>query len=157
MPKKSAPSSCDWRAPAERQAQTGAPRARVLRHKAPMRWGGVRVERYKDGGDHFRDVSRMSLVAGLKGERAGFHLRYFEVGPGGHTSLERHEHEHVVIVVRGEGVCRIGRRRYSVGHLDTIYIPPGAVHRLENPSGEEPFGFFCIVDAERDRPEVLEG
>ena len=32
-------------------------------------------------------------------------LRYFEVAPGGWTTLERHEHVHAVMVIRGKGQC----------------------------------------------------
>ena len=96
---------------------------------------------------------RHTLI-GARGENTDFHLRYFEVAPGGMTSLEQHEHEHVVVCIRGEGICRVRRKDYALGFMDVIYIPPGAIHQLKN-TGKEPFGFFCIVDAERDRPVLL--
>jgi hypothetical protein len=36
-----------------------------------------------------------------------------------------------------------------------LYVAPDVPHQLINPYNE-PFGFFCIVDAERDRPRTLD-
>lgn len=118
-------------------------------------WSGVKTERYKDDDGTWAKVERKVLIGG-KGERAKFHLRYFEISPGGHTTLESHRHEHVVIGVRGKGRCKVEGKTYAVGVHDTLYIPPHAVHRLINPASE-PFGFFCIVDAIRDRPKAVSG
>lgn len=49
------------------------------------------------------DILRTELV-GKNGESCQFHVRYFEVGPGGYSTLEKHVHEHVVIPIRGRGV-----------------------------------------------------
>jgi hypothetical protein len=38
--------------------------------------------------------------------------------------------------------------------LDTLYIAPEAPHQLSNPF-REPFGFFCIVNAKRDKPKMI--
>jgi ribulose-bisphosphate carboxylase large chain len=156
MRKKSAP-SCDWDSPrggGKKRSDAGkkppASRARVMRHRADFSWSGVATRRYKLEDGTWAGVLRRTLV-GEKGEGTKFHLRYFEVAPGGHTTLERHRHEHVVVCIRGRGRCRVRGRSHDLGFLDTIYIPPEALHRLSNPFGE-PFGFFCLVDAERDRP-----
>jgi ribulose-bisphosphate carboxylase large chain len=99
---------------------------------------------------------------GETGERTAFHLRYFEIGPGGNTTLEHHQHEHVVVVLRGQGEVLLAEPSssqpevYTVGFGDTIYIAPWAIHQLRNP-GPEPFGFLCLVDAQRDRPVPWEG
>jgi quercetin dioxygenase-like cupin family protein len=91
----------------------------------------------------------------MRGESAKFHVRYFEVEPGGHSSLEKHEHEHAVICVRGKGRALAGEKIFEVGFMDTLYVAPNEPHQLFNPF-EEPFGFICIVDAERDRPKTLD-
>ncbi|MCJ7483553.1 MAG: cupin domain-containing protein, partial [Thermodesulfovibrionales bacterium] len=70
------------------------------------------------------------------------------------SSFEMHTHEHVVIGVRGNGICIAGRKKYKIGFLDTLYIKPNEPHQLRNPSNE-PFGFFCIVNAKRDRPKTI--
>ncbi len=124
-----------------------------MKHRDDYSWTGAGTERYKLEDGTWADVIRRTLV-GDRGERTKFHLRYFEVAPGGHTSLEQHRHEHVVICVRGKGKCRVKKRTYDLDFLDTIYIPPDAPHQLFNPSSL-PFGFLCIVDAERDRPRLI--
>ncbi len=129
------------------------PRTRVMRYRADFSWTGVGTQRYKLEDGTWSEVIRRTLV-GEKGERTRFHLRYFEVSPGGHTSLEAHRHEHVVVCVRGKGECTVRGRTYGLGFLDTVYIPPEAPHRLSNPF-KKPLGFFCIVDAERDRPQPV--
>ena len=85
------------------------------------------------------------------GEQTAFDLRYFEIAPGGHSSLERHVHTHVVIGARGAGTLVSGETQIAVKPFDVAYVPPLKVHQLRNES-TEPFGFFCIVDHDRDRP-----
>lgn len=152
------------------------PRSAVFKHRGGCSWKGVAPTIYKKAADPFKgkparakkgldlvkgdldpgwtSVTRHLLVAGERGEKTRFHLRYFEVSPGGYTSLETHRHEHVVVVIKGRGKVRLGRRLHELDYLDTIYISPGDPHRLLNPY-EEPFGFFCIVDARRDKPVPL--
>jgi ribulose-bisphosphate carboxylase large chain len=94
-----------------------------------------------------------SLI-GKRGEQVAFQVRYFELEPGGFTSLERHHHSHVVIGVRGRGRVRVGETDYSIAPFDTVYIGPEKPHQLRA-IGRAQFGFFCIVDAERDKPTPL--
>lgn len=125
----------------------------MRRFKRAFRWEGVELEPYKIAahrGGEFRGASRQ-VLAGKRGERIAFHLRYFELGPGGFTSLERHRHSHVVIGVRGRGTVLIANRRYTLKPFDTVYIAPEQAHQL-TASGAGRFGFFCIVDARRDKP-----
>lgn len=150
MPK---PPSCDF--PPGRQGKDKGPlKSRLMRHRADFSWTGVGTEKYKEEESGWSGVIRRTLV-GLGGERAKFHIRYFELAPGGRTSLERHRHEHVVICARGKGRCRAGRRSFGLSPFDVLYIAPDEAHRLENAS-DGPFGFFCIVDARRDRPRPVE-
>lgn len=142
--------------PPERQGRhAGRKGASVMRHRGDFSWTGVKTERYKSPDGTWADVTRRVLV-GSRGEKTRFHLRYFEIGPGGYTTLERHGHEHVVVGIRGRGRCTVGKRSYEIGFLDTLHIGPEAPHQLENPF-DEPFGFFCLVNAERDRPKTLKG
>lgn len=145
------PPTCDWRAPAN--ANKAENRDGIRRHTGNFKWKGVKVEKYKrqDGG--WAAISRNVLI-GSRGESAKFHLRYFEIAPGGYSSLERHRHEHVVVCIRGKGKVVIGKKSHSIGYLDTAYIAPDTVHQLRNPY-EEPFGFFCIVNAVRDKPKTV--
>lgn len=122
-----------------------------------FRWTGVELEPYKlraHRGGAFRGASRQVLI-GARDEQARFHVRYFELEPGGFTSLERHRHCHVVIGLRGRGRVRVGETNYMLGRLDTIYVPPNAPHQL-SALGRGPFGFLCIVNARRDKPRPVD-
>jgi ribulose-bisphosphate carboxylase large chain len=109
------------------------------------------VDEYKQAAEHWQGVARMVLVGG-HGEKTRFQVRYFEIAPGGFSSLERHVHEHAVVVLRGRGQVRLGDAVHELNFGDTVYVAPNAPHQFRNPSAAEPFGFLCVVDAERDRP-----
>jgi ribulose-bisphosphate carboxylase large chain len=132
-----------------------APVGRLLQHLAfqpGFRWDGRAASDYKTNGAlPFREVARTELI-GQSGEETSFDVRYFEIGPGGHSSLEKHLHTHVVIGARGTGVLCSGERTIPLKPFDIAYVPPLEVHQLRNES-TEPFGFFCIVDHERDKPQ----
>ena len=128
---------------------------RVLAHRPGFEWSGRPSSAYKDARDLARDlafkgVRRVELV-GKFGERSRTDLRYFEIEPGGYSSLEKHLHSHVVIGARGRGVLVLGTRRETLSPMDVACIGPLEAHQLRNESSE-PFGFFCIVDRDRDRP-----
>lgn len=123
---------------------------------ATFGWDGVDAREYKapagpERGMGWRGVSRHELAAP---DGAAFALRYFEIAPGGFSSLEKHRHVHVVVALRGHGRALVGRDVVELAPLDVVRTPSDAPHRWVN-AGEEPFGFLCTVDAERDRPRPL--
>ncbi len=126
--------------------------SKVIKHKG-YRWRGVRRRAYKgDTSKNYRSVTRQTLVGEAEDERATpLITRYFEIQPGGYSSLERHEHPHTVIVVRGRGEVILGERVHAVDHLDCVYVAPSTLHQF-HASSSEPLGFLCIVERERDRP-----
>jgi quercetin dioxygenase-like cupin family protein len=125
--------------------------SRVIRFEG-FRWGDVLPISYKDEGDSWRSVTRHPLIGALEG--TPFHVRYFEVEPGGYTTHERHEHQHVVIALRGAGGVRLADEWFPVRFGDVVYVAPNDPHQFRA-AGDEPFGFLCIVSAERDRPVPL--
>jgi len=123
----------------------------VRRHTGPLRWEGVDLMAYKEeGAAPFKAVSRQILFSEpwLAGE-----LRYFEVAPGGHTTLERHEHAHGVMILTGAALCLQADTVRRVEALDLVSIPPMTWHQFRT-VGEAPMGFLCMVNAERDRPQL---
>lgn len=119
-----------------------------------FKWSGRNIEEYKTGpGFDFSDINRQELI-GKFGEKTSFDLRYFEIQPGGYSSLEKHVHEHVIIGIRGNGVLIKGESTFNISINDIAYVSPLEKHQLRN-EGKVPFGFFCIVDRKRDRPIVL--
>ena len=116
-------------------------------------WEGVKTEAYKSESTHFSNVLR-KVIIGTRGESCLFDVRYFEISERGFSSLEKHQHEHVVICVRGEGKILLNETISFLHFLDIVYIAPNTPHQLMN-EGKEPFGFFCIVNSVRDEPQIL--
>src|SRR6266851_1458751 len=138
------------------KAKRPAKPAPMRRFKSNFRWTQTELEPYKVSahkGGEFRRASRQVLI-GNQGEQVNFHVRYFELEAGGFTSLERHQHSHVVIGATGRGKVRVGSQSYTLRPFDAIYIGPGKPHQLRA-SGAENFGFFCIVNARRDKPRPV--
>jgi quercetin dioxygenase-like cupin family protein len=116
-----------------------------------FRWDGVELRAYKDEATApFRGVTRQVLASApdLRGE-----LRYFEVAPRGWTTLERHQHVHAVTILRGKGEALVGDKVLDVGPLDLVTVPAWAWHQFRATT-DAPLGFLCMVDAERDRPQL---
>ena len=123
----------------------------VRPHEGGYRWGGVELHAYKqEGSAPFRDITRQTL---FRDEKLAGELRYFEIAPGGHSTLERHEHLHAVMVLRGKGRCLVGEEVREIGPLDLVSIPAMTWHQFRADSGE-PLGFLCMVDAIRDKPQL---
>jgi len=118
---------------------------------ASFRWEDVPLLDYKaPTAAPFRDITRQTLFKGpdMRGE-----LRYFEVGAGGYSTLERHQHTHAVLVLRGMGTCLVGSEVHRVSAYDLVTVPPRTWHQFRA-AANAPLGFLCMVDAERDRPEL---
>ncbi len=119
-------------------------------------WEGISPQIYKRGdagaaGLGWRDVVRHTLAGGAA---LAFQVRYFEIGPHGYSSLEKHGHAHTIVVLRGRGRVVAGRVVFSVEPFDLVTIPSSMPHQFVN-AGDEPFGFLCPVDAVRDAPQAL--
>ena len=126
---------------------SGAP----FRSFRDFRWEGVAHLPYKqEGSAPFRAISRQVLF----GDPAlGCELRYFEMDAGGYSTLERHEHMHGVMIFRGHGHCLLGTSVRAVQPGDLITIPALTWHQFRATAGET-FGFLCMVNHERDRPQL---
>ena len=100
----------------------------IRQFRKDYRWDGVAHLPYKEeGAAPFKAISRQVL---FHEPDQGCELRYFEMDAGGFSTLERHEHMHAVMILRGRGQCQF---RATEG---------------------EPFGFMCMVNAERDKPQL---
>lgn len=130
--------------------EEGKPQDAAIRRFLPERaWEGVQRLSYKPSGTApFRDISRQVL---FDDESLACELRYFEIAPGGYSTLERHGHAHGVLILLGSGACLVGSDVRSVRAHDLVRIPPWAWHQLRA-DAEQPLGFLCMVNRERDRP-----
>ena len=123
----------------------------VRKHDGAFHWEGVDVLQYKqEGSAPFRDVTRQVL---FDDPSMATQLRYFEVAPGGWTTLERHEHVHNVMVIRGKGRCLVGDKAWDLAQNDLVSVPPMTWHQF-HAAADEPLGFLCLVNRERDRPQL---
>ncbi|KAA0224752.1 MAG: hypothetical protein AKCLJLPJ_01673 [Fimbriimonadales bacterium] len=114
-------------------------------------WNAIPEKQYKDEPGSWQAVARRVLV---ESPTLAFQTRYFEVGPGGYTSFEKHCHEHVVVVVEGVGRVRLGDAWHPIAPGDVVHVLPNEPHQFRN-DGDGRLGFVCIVDAIRDRPTLL--
>jgi S-methyl-1-thioxylulose 5-phosphate methylthiotransferase len=116
-----------------------------------FRWDAVAHQPYKqDGSAPFKDISRQVL---FHEDSLGCELRYFEMDAGGYSTLERHEHAHAVMILRGHGECLLGEEVRTVKPLDLVSIPSWTWHQFRATAGE-PLGFLCMVNVSRDRPQL---
>ena len=123
----------------------------VHRKFSDYRWDGVDQLPYKeDGRALFKSITRQVLFSDpdMHGE-----LRYFEVAPGGFSTLERHEHMHAVLILRGGGHCLVGNEVRPLATNDLVTVPPLTWHQFRA-TGSEPLGFLCMVNASRDKPQL---
>jgi len=125
---------------------------RTIHRKAKAyRWEGVDELPYKkDDRALYKSITRQVLFSDpeMQGE-----LRYFEVAPGGFSTLERHQHMHAVLILRGRGHCLVGDAVRPIDTRDLVTVPPMAWHQFRATKGE-PLGFLCMVNATRDKPQL---
>lgn len=115
------------------------------------RWDAVDVLRYKEEGTApFRDITRQVLFA--QPDQAS-ELRYFEISPGGYSTLERHEHTHAVLILRGHGTVQIAGETHDIAERDLVTVDPLTWHQF-HAADDAALGFLCLVARERDRPQL---
>jgi len=101
------------------------------------KWDQVEAESYAGG------ATRRVLIGPDDGA-GNFALRYFEIPPNAKSTLDRHEHDHGVYVLKGRGNVHIEGEDHPLLPGDTVYIAPNDEHHFEA-EGHEPFGFLCII------------
>ncbi len=115
------------------------------------RWQRVELLRYKDEASApFRDITRQVLFA--PPDQAS-ELRYFEIAPGGYSTLERHAHTHAVLILRGRGTVRLGDEIHAIAERDLVTVDPMTWHQF-HAATDSALGFLCLVSKERDRPQL---
>jgi mannose-6-phosphate isomerase-like protein (cupin superfamily) len=65
------------------------------------------------------------------------------IAVGEKTQLHRHlQSEELYHITAGHGLMQLGEERFAIGPGDTVAIPPGTPHAVEN-SGDEPLRILC--------------
>jgi quercetin dioxygenase-like cupin family protein len=115
------------------------------------RWDAVELLRYKEEGSApFKDITRQVLFS--QPDQAT-ELRYFEIAPGGYSTLERHQHTHAVLILRGRGTVQIGGDVQTIRERDLVTVDPLTWHQFRA-APDSALGFLCLVSKERDRPQL---
>jgi quercetin dioxygenase-like cupin family protein len=115
-------------------------------------WEGVERKQYKTNTHNFKDIHRYSLL-GDETKDLNFQTRYFEIQPGGYSSLEYHRHPHSVVIIRGSGTIVLENNYHDLSLHDVVYISPETIHQF-HADKNEPLGFICVVDRYRDKPRI---
>ena len=71
---------------------------------------------------------------------------YQRQSPGGANPLHTHDREEVMVVIAGEITVAGGGDPVKLGHGDSLIVPAGQPHRIEN-SGEAPAEWLLIAPA----------
>ena len=122
-----------------------------IRRFKSFRWEETDLLAYKEEGSApFKAITRQTLFRdpALKCE-----LRYFEMSAGGYSTLERHEHMHAVLILRGRGEVLVGDEVRKIDTNDLVTIGPWTWHQFRA-GPDAPLGFLCMVNAERDKPSL---
>lgn len=113
-------------------------------------WAGVSVKEYPASETRAKGVCKHVLFD--REHELDSELRYFEVAPGGYSALERHEHTHGVLVLRGRGRVVLGDQVRLIAEHDLVYVPSNTLHQF-HADIDSHLGFLCLVNTERDRPQ----
>lgn len=116
-----------------------------------FRWQHVEERPYKEEGSApFKDISRQVL---FDDPALACQLRYFEMKPGGYSTLERHEHVHGVMILSGRGECMVGGEVRAVKPNDLVHIPKMTWHQFRA-APDQAMGFLCMVNSARDKGQL---
>lgn len=73
-----------------------------------------------------------------------FELRYIEIPVNGKSSYGSHPHEHEVFIIKGKGIIKGKDYKKELRPMIAVFVPGNEEHQWIN-SGDEPFGFICVV------------
>jgi len=91
-------------------------------------------------------LARMRVLIGPADGATNFHMRHFELAPGGHTPHHAHDYEHEILILKGSGVVRSDSGDKACRAGDVVFVPPNERHQFCNP-GSEPLEFLCLIPA----------
>jgi len=119
---------------------------RFVGHEGDLNW--ERQETVSYGEAEGAKAASMKWIIGWFEETAYVAMRYVQIEPGGWSSLEQHDHDHSVFVLRGQGKVRHGDAETDIAYRDVVYIPPNELHQFIS-TGDEPLGFLCVIPNKR--------
>jgi quercetin dioxygenase-like cupin family protein len=73
-----------------------------------------------------------------------FHLRLFDIAPGGNTPKHQHSWEHEVYVVSGTGKISLSDKDVPLREGDAVFVEPNEIHQFVNDS-EQAMRMICVI------------
>lgn len=101
----------------------------------------VPVTEYRN--DASKGITKQVLLGMTEGS-TDFIVRYFTIPPGGSSALDKHEHQHGVVVTHGTGRVLLGDQWHPIGVGDAVFTDTDEVHQFEA-TGACPLGFICVI------------
>lgn len=108
-------------------------------------WEGVPAQQYE--AKAFQGVVKRVLVGPGDGA-PDYVIRYFELEPGSSSRLERHAHDHGVVILHGRAKAQLNEEFFELSPLDTIYVKGNDLHQFTN-TGETSLGFICVIKSKK--------
>ncbi len=94
-----------------------------------------------------KDV-KMRMLIGPEDGAGVFHMRHFEVAPGGHTPHHAHDFEHEVLILKGRGVVKSEQGDRPCQASDVVWVPANMKHQFLS-GANEALEFICLIPAPR--------
>src|SRR2546429_9964356 len=85
-----------------------------------FRWHDVPVRASGPENSGCQNATRQILI-GTDDNSPNFHVRYFAVQPGGHTSPDQHTPEHGVYILHGRARLRLENSEHELNTGDVVY------------------------------------
>ena len=98
--------------------------------------------------DGAKDVRIRWLISPRSGSE-NFAMRYIIIKKRGHTPLHKHDYEHEIFVIKGEGCIIYGSKTDKVYPGSFAFVKPDEIHQFKNESSET-FEFICSIPIQND-------
>ena len=106
------------------------------------------INKIKLEADTIKNVEKQVLIGCAQGWDNHV-MRMFTLGQEGFSPKHSHSWDHMVYIVKGEGVIFIDGVNYPVSGDSVAFIPGGKEHQFKQ-KGKDELVFMCIVPTEGD-------
>jgi len=103
----------------------------------------------KDAGEGTSKVTIRWLIDEKTGAK-NFFMRLFEIEAGGYTPLHKHDWEHEVFILEGEGVIVHDEETKLFRAGDVAFIPPNEEHQFRN-TGNKLVKLLCLIPNKKEK------
>ena len=109
-----------------------------------------RIEGHEQQGVTMAGASgaKMRMLTGPAEKAPNFHMRHFEIAPGGRTPHHQHDFEHEVLILTGRGFARSENGQRPFKAEDVIFVPANEKHQFVNDT-TDPCTFICLIPAQQ--------